>query len=90
MHKLGLSRRARDFLDDLPAKPFRQVALRIFDLLKEPRAPDTAHLTGQPYRRADVGEYRVVYRVEGDTVLVVLVGKRNDAEVYKQLRRMRG
>lgn len=90
MRKLALSRRARNFLDDLPAKPFRQVALRILDLLKDPQAPDTASLTGYPYRRADVGEYRVVYRVEGDLVLVVLAGKRNDSEVYKQLRRLPG
>lgn len=88
MAKLLLSRRARDFLDSLPAKQFRQVALRVFDLLKDPVAPDTKQLTGYPYRRADCGEYRIVYALDSDTVTVLLVGKRNDSDVYKQLRRL--
>ena len=53
--KLDLERRARDFLDGLPAKQFRQVAVRLFDLLRDPDAPDTSALKNSPYRRADVG-----------------------------------
>ena len=80
--KLDLERRARGFLDGLPAKQFRQVAVRLFDLLRDPEASDTSALKNSPYRRADVGEYRIVYRVEGDVLLVVLIGKRNDGEGY--------
>jgi mRNA interferase RelE/StbE len=35
-----------------------------------------------------VGEYRVIYRISGDTVEVLLVGKRNDDEVYKDWKRL--
>ncbi len=40
----------------------------------------------------DEGEYRIVYRfdVDADLVEVILVGKRNDDEVYKQLKRLLG
>jgi mRNA interferase RelE/StbE len=86
--KLDLERRARDFLDGLPAKQFRQVAVRLFDLLRDPDAPDTSALKNSPYRRADVGEYRIVYRVAADVLVVPLIGKRNDGEVYKRLGRM--
>jgi mRNA interferase RelE/StbE len=86
--KLDLERRARGFLDGLPAKQFRQVAVRLFDLLRDPEASDTSALKNSPYRRADVGEYRIVYRVEGDVLLVPLIGKRNDGDVYKRLGRM--
>jgi len=34
----------------------------------------------------DAGEYRIVYRAT-ETVELLLVGKRNDDEVYKQLKR---
>ena len=37
--------------------------------------------------RADVGEYRIIYTVENDTLNVFVIGKRNDAEVYKKLKR---
>jgi mRNA-degrading endonuclease RelE of RelBE toxin-antitoxin system len=39
------------------------------------------------YRRADVGEYRVIYYVAGDILRVVLVGRRNDANVRHRLGR---
>ncbi len=86
--RLGLEKRCASFLGTLPAKAFRQIALRIFDLMREPLGHDTRALAGTPYRRADVGEYRVIYRIEADTVLVILIGKRNDDEVYRQLRRL--
>ena len=41
-------------------------------------------------RRVDVGEYRIIYRfdVDAQIIEVVLIGKRNDGEVYKQLKRI--
>jgi mRNA interferase RelE/StbE len=47
-------------------------------------------LTGYPgYYRVDSEEYRIVYRFDPDVDLVevILVGTRNDDEVYKQLKR---
>jgi mRNA interferase RelE/StbE len=38
--------------------------------------------------RKDSGEYRVVYRYDDTTVYIMLIGKRNDDEVYKQLERL--
>jgi len=46
-------------------------------------------LSGSPYLRLAVGEYRVIYRDDEETVHVVLVGKRNDSEVYRALQRKR-
>jgi mRNA-degrading endonuclease RelE of RelBE toxin-antitoxin system len=43
--------------------------------------------TIQAGRRNDVGEYRIVYDVQGDTLRVLVVGKRNDDAVYKALKR---
>jgi mRNA interferase RelE/StbE len=42
--------------------------------------------------RVDSGEYRIVYRfdVEADVIQILLVGKRNDDEVYKQLKQLMG
>jgi mRNA interferase RelE/StbE len=39
-----------------------------------------------PYRRADQGEYRFIYKVEGEIIYILLVGKRNDDEVYRKMR----
>lgn len=86
--KLLLSRVARDFLETLPPKPFRQVVLATLRLLSEPFPHDSKQLKGYPYYRVDIGEYRIVYEVESDEIRIVLVGKRHDDEVYKLLQRM--
>lgn len=83
--KLLLSKAARDFLDTLPPKRFRQVVTTIFRLLSEPYPHDSKQLKGYPYHRVDIGEYRVVYEIAGDEVQILLVGKRNDDEVYRCL-----
>jgi len=74
----------------LPPKHRRQIAEKIVSLRHEPLPPDSEQLKGLDYRRADIGEYRVIYRVEGNTLRIPLIGKRNDDEVYKKLKRLGG
>jgi len=85
MLKLLISKKAQKFLDKLPPKQFRQIVKKVFALLEEPRPHDSEELRGYPFLRNDVGEYRVIYDVQEDTFRLILVGKRNDAEVYRQL-----
>lgn len=83
MLKLDITKDVMKFLGRLPAKQYRQVLNKILALMENPEPPDSSALTGYPYRRADVGEYRIVYRVEEDCLKVALVGKRNDDEIYR-------
>jgi mRNA interferase RelE/StbE len=87
MLKLDFSRQASNFLEDLPAKQFKQVMGAVLALLKNPYPEDSEKLSGYDYRRKDIGEYRVIYRVDGETLKVPVVGKRNDDDVYKILKR---
>ena len=85
---LDLSRDARDFLSDLQAKQFKQVTSKIHDLLRDPFPADAKHLAGHPgFRRIDSGEFRVCYKVNDKIICVVVVGKRNDDEVYRDFSR---
>ncbi len=86
--KLDLQSGVKKELKSLPPKHCKQVTLAILGLLQNAMPHDSVALAGhEPYRRIDVGEYRVIYRFDSDTVYVPLVGKRNDDEVYKLLRR---
>ncbi len=85
MLKLLVSKKAQKFLDNLPPKQFRQIMKKVFSLLENPRPHDSEELRGYPFLRNDAGEYRIIYDVQGDTLRLILVGKRNDAEVYRQL-----
>lgn len=91
MRKLALTHHAEKFLSALDAKLFKQVGRAVLSLLHNPEPHDSALLKGAAdgERRIDMGEYRVIYVVNGDTVEVLVIGKRNDDEVYKQWNRMR-
>ncbi len=86
---LNLSNNARGFLEGLQPKQFKQVASRILALPRDPYPADCKHLSGHPgFRRIDVGEFRVCYKVDGDAVLVAVAAKRNDDAAYRKLDRI--
>jgi len=87
VRRLDLTYDAFGFLKTLPAKQFRQVVTKAFELMANPEPQDSKPLIGYEYRRADIGEYRIVYRFDRDLLYVALIGKRNDSDIYKRLKR---
>lgn len=91
MAKLDGLEAVLEFIKGLQPKITAQIAKKVLTLNLDPLPADSKELKGYPgYYRVDSGEYRIVYRFdsEEDLVEVILVGKRNDDEVYKQLRRL--
>jgi mRNA interferase RelE/StbE len=85
----SLSRDVIDFIEKMQPKHTRQVLLKILALCKESEPPDSMRLKGsaENYRRADSGEYRIIYRVKEDILEIHTIGKRNDDEVYRRFSR---
>ena len=76
------------FIKKLTQKHQQQIALKIQEIRDKKGSHDSKQLKNSRYLRADVGEYRVIYEIEDNVMLlVVLVGKRNDGDVYKKLSR---
>jgi len=88
MLRLDLTKNAIAFLDKLPPKQFKQVSKKIFSLMVNPKPHDSKQLQGYHYRRADIGEYRIIYRIEEAVLKIVIVGKRNDTAAYRALVRL--
>jgi mRNA interferase RelE/StbE len=91
MAKLDGLQTVLDFLKGLQPKIAAQIAKKVLALNVAPLPNDSKHLIGYPgYYRVDSGEYRIVYSFnpEEDLVEIILVGKRNDDEVYKKLERL--
>ncbi|MEG3845262.1 type II toxin-antitoxin system RelE/ParE family toxin [Microcoleus sp. herbarium14] len=91
MAKLDGLQTVLDFLKGLPPKIAAQIAKKVLSLNVDPLPNDSKQLIGYPgYYRVDSGEYRIVYNFnpDEDLVEVILVGKRNDDEVYKKLERL--
>lgn len=91
MLRIETRRECQKFVRRLPRKQREQISAKIMELSRNPLPHDAKPLKGQLKRflRADVGEYRVIYRVTGDSLRISEIGKRNDDEVYRRHRRHR-
>ena len=91
MLDLEVARQALKFLKRMQPKHQKQVKTKIGALQLNPFPHDSIQLQNYaPYRRATCGEYRIVYRVddEGKILIVSIIAKRNDDQVYKLLNRL--
>jgi len=86
---IRFARAAQKALARLPAKHQRQVAAKIQELRTDPLPHDSALMKGKShqYRRVDVGEYRGIYRVEAEELLIAAAGRRNDDAIYREFER---
>jgi mRNA interferase RelE/StbE len=90
MLNLDISKRAVKFIESLPSKQKKQIVTKIVELRNNPEPQDSIQVKGfTHFRRTSVGEYRIIYQVQNNILLViVLIGRRNDDDVYKQLKRL--
>lgn len=65
---------------DPPARRRIQGAIAL--LAQDPRPPAARALKGRPALRVRVGDYRIIYTVEDDVLLVVVVTVGHRREVY--------
>lgn len=90
MLRLSLSQQALKFLKKAPVKHGQQIDRALRSLKEQPMPHDAKRLKGTSnYFRVDIGEYRIIYRIDtaSELLIVAVIGKRNDAEVYKQFKR---
>lgn len=89
-YRLAFHPQADREVSNLPPKRFKQVMVKALSLQRDPWPQDARLLRGfSGVWRVDQGEYRLAYSVDKDEALVTVwaMGKRNDEEVYKLLKR---
>jgi mRNA interferase RelE/StbE len=90
MLTLDIKPQPANFIKDLPSKQCKQVYVAILELMKNPRPHDSEKLQGfDGLYRKNVGEYRIIYRFDNIHLFIILIGKRNDDEIYKALRNLK-
>jgi mRNA interferase RelE/StbE len=88
VYKLDISKAVDRFLKKLQPKQFRQVVQSVLKLRSNPNPHDSKQLIGSTgYKRVDIGEFRIIYRVENDVVKIAVAGKRNDSDVYRKFEK---
>jgi mRNA interferase RelE/StbE len=91
MLKIDIWPHAQEFLEAVSAKHKRQISAKIFTLADNPLPPRSKQLEGYaPLRRLAVGDYRVIYFIDGNVLKIPLIDKRGDDKVYRRLKRLFG
>jgi mRNA interferase RelE/StbE len=81
--EVELSRRAVKELDSIPKRTAKRVVDALAQLGGDPESTslDVKALVGKrPWRRLRIGDYRVLFRTEGDVVLVARVIDRKELD----------
>jgi mRNA interferase RelE/StbE len=76
---------ARAEIRELPKDVAVRILAKLAELECEPTGFKTTALVSAPeFRRLRVGDYRVIYRVEGDQLVVLVVRVGHRREVYER------
>ncbi len=87
MYKLNPTKESFKFIRDLEPKQFKKVMNKVLSLLVDAKSADSGVLQGhEELLRVDIGEFRIVYRLDNQNIVsVLIVGRRNGDEVYGDL-----
>jgi len=87
--RIEVTPRARKDLKALPAREKQRVAEQIDALRTDPRPTGHKKLKGrEDFYRIRVGNYRVVYQVEDEVLLILIIRIGDRKEIYEIIRRL--
>jgi mRNA interferase RelE/StbE len=69
-------------LDPIPKKDTKRILQKTRSLAEDPRPPGSQKLAGQEKYRIRQGNYRIIYKIEDDRLIVVVVKVGHRREVY--------
>jgi len=70
-------------LKGIPKKDVRRILATIKSLADDPRPPGTKKLSGQERYRVRQGNYRILYEIENDRLIVCVVRVGDRRDVYR-------
>jgi mRNA interferase RelE/StbE len=84
MYQIEVTRAAQRDLSSLPKSVFKRVDAKIQSLSEEPHPRGSKKLEDNLFR-VRVGDYRIIYQVISDRIVIVIVRVRHRREVYRGL-----
>ena len=84
-YKIEIKRSAAKELARLPKSAQRQVARQLDKLAEDPRHSQTQKIAGgDDAFRVRAGDYRIIYRIFDDRVVVFVIAVRHRREAYRR------
>lgn len=83
MYKIRIERPAAKALARIPEPDYSRVGTAIQALAKNPRPSQCKKLVERPGYRIRVGDYRIIYEVYDDELLVLVVAVGHRKDIYR-------
>lgn len=84
LYRVEITKSAAKAIQSLPPSARRRVTERLRDLAADPRPNGVRKLQGRDGYRVRVGDYRVIYTVQDDVVLVTVIRVGHRRDVYER------
>ena len=81
-YKIEIKKSAAKEIKSLPEKYLKKVLDKISSLSNTPRPKDCKKLTGKNDFRIRVGVYRIVYKIEDEKLIIVIIKVAHRKNVY--------
>ena len=82
-YKVKILRRAQNSLQKIKGNDYERIKAAIYALADNPRPPGCKKLTGREGWRIRVGRYRILYEIEDNELIVLVVHIGHRREVYR-------
>lgn len=82
-YRLELKRSAVKEIESLPRKEIITILDKIRELANDPKPADARKLSGQEKYRVRCGNYRILYLIEDDVLVVYIVKVGHRKDVYR-------
>jgi mRNA interferase RelE/StbE len=82
-YKVEIKKSAQKEIENLPSVMLKKIVAKIQSLSSEPRPNGSKKLTSDEKYRLRVGDYRILYSIEDDKLIIFVVKVGHRKSVYK-------
>ena len=82
-YKLSIRRKAQKQLAKLPVNDYEKVKHAIIELAGNPRPKGAKKLKGRDGWRVRQGDYRIIYEIEDDVLIVIVLDVGHRKDIYR-------
>ena len=85
-YRIEVKKSAAKALKKISRTDRKRIVDKIDELAENPDGPDTIKMKGDnPFHRVRVGDYRIVYEIQDDILLVLIVKIGHRKDIYRNL-----
>ncbi|MDF1594428.1 MAG: type II toxin-antitoxin system RelE/ParE family toxin [Desulfobacterales bacterium] len=85
-YKVEFKRSAAKALKSIPKSDQKRIAAKIDSMAENLPNPNTTKLKGSnPFHKVRIGNYRIVYEIQDDILLILIVKIGHRKEIYRNL-----